>query len=199
MKFLEYIGSNPAISIFLRKIVELNFVAHKNIIEKYFHLEQGEKILDIGCGTGEFSPFFLKEYYVGIDIDDKNITYAKAHYNQEFKVADARDLPFGDNSFDKILIVGVLHHLSMEDVQKVLQEIQRILVPKGQALIIEDTLCDSPITKLMHSLDQGAHIRSKEAWQEILTGNFIAKTSFTFKSGICFYSAFILENIYESF
>jgi len=196
MKFLEYLGSNPSISIFLRKIVELNFVAHKNIIKKYFSIEKSEKILDIGCGTGEYSESFLKDQYIGIDIDEKNIKYAQKHYDKNFKVADALKLPFEDNSFDKVLIVGVLHHLTIEESQKVLQEIQRVLSKGAQALIIEDTLSNSPITEIMHSLDQGSHIRSESDWNNLISRYFIIKTSFTFKSGICFYSAFVLENNY---
>jgi len=189
IKFL----SNPSISIILRKIVELNFRKQKQVIKKYFSVTESDKILDLGCGTGELSVFFPAQNYTGIDIDPKNIKYATSHYKGKFLVADGKDLPFPDNSFSKILVVGVFHHLSDTDSKEVINEIKRVLKPDGKFLVMEDTKTKNPITTLMHRLDQGEYIRNKEDWHKLFSNEFSVENSFSFKNGICFYTTFLLN------
>ena len=98
----------PAMSIVLRKIVEINFKEQKSIIQNHFAGSSSDMILDLGCGTGEFSPYFPKNKYIGIDIDPKNIQYAIKKHKKNFLVADGKHLPFADNFFTKVLVVGVL-------------------------------------------------------------------------------------------
>ena len=190
---LRALASRPEISIFLRKIVEVNFRTQKEIIRQYFGSGPNERVLDLGCGTGEFSPYFSKSKYVGIDIDPKNITYAKKHYKGEFLVADARQLPFKNESFDKVLVVGVFHHLSTDDCQLVFKEMKRVLKKDGKVLIMEDTRSKRLIVRILQSVDQGAYIRDFSEWNSLLAGNFIIEKSGVFNNGACFYSYFLLR------
>lgn len=196
-KFLSFIGSKPALTIKLRQIVELGFRAEKKIIKRLFSLDGSKKVLDLGCGTGELSSFFTKEQYLGVDIDESSIQYARGHYQREFMVADGRQLPFNDASFDKVLVVGVLHHLNDEDSQRVILEIKRVLAHGGRVLIMEDTKSKALITRMMQSIDQGAYIRSEEEWRDLLRKNFQIEESFTFRSGVSFYAAFLLKKPYD--
>lgn len=88
-------------------------------------------ILDIGCGFGEFAGvFFDKTVEVGIDVDGKDLL--KARQIKKFKkliLADARKLPFKDNTFNTIFSNSVLEHIP--NVQKVFKESLRVLKPKG--------------------------------------------------------------------
>lgn len=88
-------------------------------------------ILDIGCGFGEFAGvFFDKKVEVGIDIDDKDLL--RARQVKKFKkliLADARKLPFNNNSYNTIFTNSVLEHIP--NVDKVFKESYRILKPKG--------------------------------------------------------------------
>lgn len=88
-------------------------------------------ILDIGCGFGEFAGvFFDKTIEVGIDVDDKDLL--RARQVKKFKkliLADARKLPFPNNSFNTIFSNSVLEHIP--DVNKVIKESYRILKPGG--------------------------------------------------------------------
>ena len=53
----------------------------------------------------------------------------------EYVVGDARELPFGEGSFDAVFSYSVLQHLAKEDVPKVVEEIRRVLRPGGIAWI----------------------------------------------------------------
>jgi ubiquinone/menaquinone biosynthesis C-methylase UbiE/uncharacterized protein YbaR (Trm112 family) len=80
----------------------------------------GKRILDLGCGAGMASYFWLasEEWdpvspWVGVDISDA-VDVAREHLHHvpqtHFVQADALQLPFPDESFDVILSEGVLHH-----------------------------------------------------------------------------------------
>ena len=190
---LSALASRPEISIFLRKIVEVNFRTQKKMIGKYFESGPNECVLDLGCGTGEFSPSFSKSQYIGIDIDPKNIVYARNHYRGNFLVADGRRLPFPDESFDKVLVVGVFHHLSTDDCRSVFKEIKRALKKGGRVLIMEDTHSNRFIVRILQSVDQGAYIRDFSEWNSLLIDNFTIEKSGVFNNGACFYSYFLAK------
>ena len=190
---LTKLSEQTSIAIVLRKIVELNFRKQKSAIRRFLSLRPSERVLDVGCGTGEFAPFFSVEQYDGIDIDPSNIAYAKRHFPHRFQTADAMHLPFADASFDAVLVVGVLHHLSLEQCERVCAEMIRVLKQNGRLLIMEDTKSTRFITELMHRLDQGAYIRTKAEWEELFRKHFTIDEAWTFNNGVCFYSAFVLR------
>jgi SAM-dependent methyltransferase len=196
-KFLNILSFNPSISIFLRKIVELNFRKQKYIIKEHFVVdEKNDRVLDLGCGTGEFALSFPAENYTGVDIDENSINYAKVHYPRKFLVADARKLPFDENSFSSILIIGVLHHLSDDDCSRVFKEIKRVLQPGGRLLVMEDI--DAPdagyLTHMMHRFDQGKFIRTVGEYYELLASHFTIMEDFSIRSGLCPYQVFLLKH-----
>lgn len=190
--FIEWLERQTALVLLLRKIVELNFRKERAAIRKHLTLNTGERIVDIGCGTGEFAPLFPIERYDGIDLDPANIAYAKRHYPHRFQVGDALTLPFPDASFDAALICGVLHHLSDNDARAALAEVRRVLKPSGRALVMEDTKTERLVSRMMHGMDQGAHIRSTETWDIMMKERFTIRESWTFTSGICYYTGFLL-------
>lgn len=88
-------------------------------------------LLDIGCGFGEFAGvFFESQVEVGIDIAPLDLILARRQggYKKLF-LADARKLPFPDESFATVLSVSVLEHIPK--VEKTFQEIFRVLKPGG--------------------------------------------------------------------
>lgn len=192
-KILNWISDNPRVSIILRKILEFNFAGEKKLIRKYLAVKLGEKVLDLGCGTGEFSVCFGSEGYVGIDISSANIQYAAGHYDKKFLVADAKSLPFPDKFFDKILVVGVLHHLDDGSCRRALLEMRRVLKPDGTVLVIEDTVGGGLLSSLIHRLDMGANIRKRNEWENLLGECFNIEMSQSLTSGFCFYTTFLLK------
>jgi tRNA (uracil-5-)-methyltransferase TRM9 len=96
------------------------------------------KILDIGCGNARnLKPFLEKGFEcTGIDSSKELIKIAKESFPAvELSVANALELPFPDKSFDYAICLAVLHHLKPKEHEKVLEEIKRVLKPKGKAAI----------------------------------------------------------------
>lgn len=99
-----------------------------------------KKILDIGCGDGVNLPLaniFPEIEYEGIDYAEQTIEAAKRNYpNIHFKVGDAFDLPYKDDSFDMAIISSVLILYKDEtDRVKLLKEANRILKDNGILII----------------------------------------------------------------
>jgi 2-polyprenyl-6-hydroxyphenyl methylase/3-demethylubiquinone-9 3-methyltransferase len=93
----------------------------------------GEKILDAGCGNGEFSTFLAEIGYqvTSIDISTVATHHARKHFPQGvFGVTSLEEgMPFHDGSFSAVWSSEVLEHLF--DVHAALSEINRVLAMEG--------------------------------------------------------------------
>lgn len=193
-KLIAILALNTHVWIFLRKILELNFYGQKKIIRKHFACSSNDRILDFGCGTGDFSVCFPAESYIGIDISEKNIRLASKRYAKRFVLADGKQLPFPESFFSKVFIVGVLHHLSSDECRAALAEIGRVLKPDGKLLIMEDTKTGFLPIQIVQYFDQGDFIRPVEEWRKLFVSQFQCEREWVFKNGLCFYSAFLLNS-----
>jgi len=95
-------------------------------------------ILDIGCGTGDFS-LSLKKYVkaprvFGIDLLGDMLIVAKQKADIIPIVGDTIFLPFKENSFDGLLLGFVLRHIP---IQGFIKEAMRVLKPNGKIIILE--------------------------------------------------------------
>ncbi len=102
----------------------------------------GQSLLDLGCNWGRWSIAAAQTGYsvVGIDPQLGAIMAARRVSRQlglsiKYIVADARYLPFAENSFDRVFSYSVLQHLSKENVETAVTEIARVLKPEGISLV----------------------------------------------------------------
>lgn len=94
-------------------------------------IEKGEKILDLGCGSGivgkSFQDFFQADI-MGVDIKDQRV------FRIPFKIINGTYLPFPEKSFDVVLISYVLHHT--ENPEALLTEAKRVC--RKKIIVFED-------------------------------------------------------------
>lgn len=96
-----------------------------------------EKFADIGGGYGRLANVYLKrarKVYL-FDYSKTELEQAKEIYGDkiETKAGDIYKLPFKDNELDGLMMVRVTHHL--EDMDKAMSELYRVLKPGGVAVI----------------------------------------------------------------
>jgi ubiquinone/menaquinone biosynthesis C-methylase UbiE len=115
------------------------------VLKRYFHPNKDSNVLDFGCAEGlslkRLSSRLNFNYY-GADISEELLSVAKQNFPQgKFYTIDSNGLlPFEDNSFDYIIVWGVLHHIP--HVTKTLSEIARVLKSEGMLILRE------PITSM---------------------------------------------------
>jgi 2-polyprenyl-3-methyl-5-hydroxy-6-metoxy-1,4-benzoquinol methylase len=108
--------------------------------EQHFGLTDRSSLLDVGCAKG-FMMHDLAEHLPGItvkgvDVSEYAVKNAVEPMLDHVSVADAKDLPFDDNSFDVVIAINTIHNLEREDCGLALQEIER--VAKSNSFITVD-------------------------------------------------------------
>ena len=112
----------------------------------------GGKVLDVATESGDFINVLmsaLKGYnsFIGIDVASEDLESAKQKITDEkveFIEINGENLEFENESFDTVSMAHSFHHL--ENVEKVLNEIKRVLKPSGY-LIIQEPYCDGEQTE----------------------------------------------------
>ena len=132
-------------------------------------LPPGDRVLDVACGTGLNLPH-LRELVgeqgqvVGIDLSPRMLDIARrliatrGWKNVEAREADAAQLPFPDESFDKVICSFALNIIP--DYVRAIGEAKRVLVPGGRFVSLEIHLG-------LHSL---AHICAVDMSHDTLGG-----------------------------
>lgn len=99
-----------------------------------FRHHRGERVLEIGCGTGCDLLQFAKHgaLATGVDMTPRHLELARQRVGALAAVVegDARKLPFPNASFDYVYSHGVLHH--SDEPRKIVEEIFRVLRPGGR-------------------------------------------------------------------
>ncbi|WP_280300765.1 class I SAM-dependent methyltransferase [Nocardia abscessus] len=100
-------------------------------------LTGGERILDVGCGTGEFLRHILhsghRGHLVGIDLRPEAVEATNRTRGLHAYRASAEDLPFGDSVFDRAAAKHVLYYLP--DPAHALRELRRVTRPGGRVCV----------------------------------------------------------------
>jgi ubiquinone/menaquinone biosynthesis C-methylase UbiE len=102
-------------------------------------LRDGERVLDVGCGTGTLALMAKEDTpgadLVGVDADPAMLSKARAKPGAaalQFDEGMADQLPYDDASFHKLLSSLVFHHLPREVKEGAAREIARVLRPGGE-------------------------------------------------------------------
>ena len=144
------------------------------IISKYF--DENTEILEVGCSVGNITHAF-KEFknieYLGIDIDENAINYAKKHFakkNINFQKINFKDI---NRKFDCILFSSLFHHIDDESVIDFLQHAKQILKNDGKIIVFDPLLKDNDhffITFFNKYLEVGKWVRRVEHLKKLLLG-----------------------------
>lgn len=140
---------------------KIHFGAEKSFkkIESLIVFRPTDRVLDLGGGSGRIAKFLKDKVQsvVVVDAAENMIKYCRRHEGIYCVRTEAENLPFADDSFDKIIVVDAFHHF--QDQVKVVQEIKRVLAKNGE-VVIEEFNHKTIGGKLVSIFEKLPHMRS---------------------------------------
>jgi ubiquinone/menaquinone biosynthesis C-methylase UbiE len=150
-------------------------------------LRPGERILDLGCGSGWASRLLARlvgdgpegfGQVVGLDISDEMVRLARASSkdfeNILYVQGSASKIPWEENFFDKVLSVESFYYYPDQD--RALLELFRVLAPKGRLFILINLYKDNPYSlQWVDKLKVPVHVRSAAEYAELLKAHAFEK------------------------
>jgi ubiquinone/menaquinone biosynthesis C-methylase UbiE len=131
---------------------------------EHINLPPQPRCLEIGCGQGVVTRLLVERFgaqAVATDFDPQQLAVAQERLADlgervEFRIVDARAMPFDDGQFDAVFSFGVLHHV-LNGWRQVIAEIARVVKPDGWFVFTD--LVVSPragrlVRRLLPRLDQ---------------------------------------------
>lgn len=135
----------------------------KQALVRQARVKMGHRVLDLGCGTATLT-LLIKQAYpeaevIGLDGDPKVLEIARAKVAGfglaiTFDEGMSFNLPYPDNSFDRVFSGLLFHHLTREDKARTLKEIHRVLVPGGELHVADWGKPSKPLMRLAFFLVQ---------------------------------------------
>ncbi len=126
-----------------------------DLICRKLELKEGMRVLDIGCGWGAFGRFASDKYgvsVVGLTISKEQVAMGKEKCKGlpvEFRLADYREL---DETFDRIVSVGMIEHVGYKNYREYMQVVNRCLADDGLFLL--------------HTIGEIRSVTSADPWTE---------------------------------
>ncbi len=127
------------------------------------HLQGGERVLDIGCGGGQYLAFLLAQaglvsFGVGLDrhtrLRDEVWPRLQNYGNSALVQGDALKLPFGENSFSAAMANRMLNQTG--DIARALAEAARVLRPSGLLFVVTADSEKRSLLREIHETEQQA-------------------------------------------
>ncbi len=127
-KTLSYYNSNA--EDFFKSTVNADMTAQYQRFEKY--LSPGDRILDLGCGSGRDTKHFLEAGYQMKAVDGSEELCQKA---SEYTGIEVENIRFQDmaynNEYHGVWACASLLHLTSAEIEQVMERIKRALLPGG--------------------------------------------------------------------
>ncbi|MCM3786132.1 MerR family transcriptional regulator [Neobacillus mesonae] len=117
--------------------------SYRYALERVFRTvdpNRGEQGVDLGTGTGNLAALFIRQgiEMMGMDQSIAMLRTAERKLSgYEARLGNFLAIPYKDNRFDFAVSSYALHHLTDEQKQLALYEIQRILKPHGRICIVD--------------------------------------------------------------
>ena len=164
----------------------INWGLPYDYVTKIINSQPNDRVLEIACGPALILDYLFDIDYLGIDSNQQHLDYASKKYSDRANItfinADILTYDFSQQgNFDKILMLGFLHHLSNQELKTLLPIAANLLNKKNEQtkLITFDPVRtkDHFISNKLCDLDVGRYVRYDYEYRYILNEYFHIKQS----------------------
>ena len=153
-------------------------------IARQINASVDDRVLDIGCGTSTILRYLPPVYYLGIDSNPKYISQARDSFGMsgDFQCKSVDDFTIeSTQKFDRILLIGVLHHLTDQQILSLMPKIKDLLSVGGQLITYDGVFLPKQnlIARLFLKIDRGRHVRTEEAYLSLISTTLTVASSHT--------------------
>ena len=149
----------------------------KKFVLNYLNSDKTIRILDIGCGTARILELLNNVEYVGFDLSEQYIAEAKKRHHGKgtFHCALVTETNVSNyEKFDVVLALGLMHHLSDEEVKALAQLAKSSLKTTGKLITVDPAYSPSQnfISRYLVSKDRGQNVRDESGYSALLKEKF---------------------------
>lgn len=172
---LHSLLSSSSVYNFFQRMIGSD-ATRRQVITRFIHPRPGDRVLDIGCGTGEWYPLLGPVDYIGFDAYSPYIETARNRYpSGNFMCArvEAGAPQFGGQC-DIVIAIGVLHHLSNHDSSSLIEIAADSLKPGGRLITLDPCFDVSQgfASRWIIGCDRGKNVRTLTGYQELAKSHF---------------------------
>lgn len=147
-------------------------------VNDYIRPDEGDRILDIGCGPGDILEYLSDSVtYLGIDMSQEYIEAARKRFGRRGNFICQRldeqvvsEIPL----FDRVIAIGVLHHLEDKDALQLFNVAQLALKPGGRLITVDPVFFEGQprLERYLVSKDRGEYVRSDKDYKRLIPQYF---------------------------
>ena len=167
--------SVPAVYRFAQRSIGSPEV-RQSFVDEYVRPTDGDRVLDIGCGTGDIVQLLAGVTYLGYDPSAEYIAAARERYGElgDFQVGSVGSVELAPATFDICIAKGVLHHLDDAAAVDLIQEAARVLRPGGRLVTMDPVFADGQprVARFLASRDRGQNVRNIEGYTALARTGF---------------------------
>lgn len=154
---------HPALTPFydsFARLVARETTFKRRLVER-LGLRAGQRVLDIGCGTGTLAILIARARpdvaVTALDPDDEMLARARkkaeaAGVAVDFTNGSATELPFPDGTFDRVTSTLMAHHLPTTAKEQMFAEVRRVLKPAGELHLVDIGPARSAVARALQGL-----------------------------------------------
>jgi cyclopropane fatty-acyl-phospholipid synthase-like methyltransferase len=153
-----------------------------DLVSRYIKAKPGDRVLDIGCGTGVMLRYLPDVEYVGFDMSKTYIDACKNRFGNRgtFYQCEVKPDTIADyGQFDIVLAVGVVHHLDDDQARNMFTMASKALLSGGRLITLDGcyTTPQSALVRRLLDNDRGEFIRTEPAYRTIAESVFTKVTT----------------------
>lgn len=149
----------------------------KHFLRDLVRPKSGQRILDLGCGTGEILRLLPPVEYVGFDVSEARIQAAMRKFGararfvcKDISVVEPRSL----GRFDIVMAVGILHHVGDDRVNGLIALAKQVLKPGGKLYTADPCFFDGQpwLARYVVRMDRGRNVRHFDEYAKLARREF---------------------------